>query len=307
MVASASKVITWHPWHRISILVVGGLMLGLSSGCGGGSGPDEARAAGKTARDYPTAQYDYFHDMDQAVPLNKDGESAGPPGPLQLTIDEIKGRNTWMMWCGGNERFWDYLAGHSYGFMDLLKLVASQTRAAGLKKRSERFTEAGLINEPECDVAVEADEYGLFLEPPTDPHARKPDPAVYGSSSGVIGLRLFKNPAFDARAKQQWKPDQYFGDPSYFTNPSLIRPYRVGMSCAFCHAAPHPLLPPKDGRFPKWENLSSNIGNQYFRTQAVFGGLLKPDSFVYHILDSQPPGTIDTSSWRRTTSTTQTR
>ena len=67
------------------------------------------------------------------------------------------------------------------------------------------------------------------------------------------------------------------------------------MSCAFCHASWHPLKPPLDVNRPQWENISGNIGAQYLRMRAVFGNLLKEDNFVYHLLDSQPPGTIDTS------------
>ena len=50
--------------------------------------------------------------------------------PVQ-TSNEILGRNTWMLWCAGNEGFWDSLAGHSYGFTDLLKLIDSRKRPTG--------------------------------------------------------------------------------------------------------------------------------------------------------------------------------
>ena len=30
-------------------------------------------------------------------------------GGVALTADEIKGRNMWMVWTGGNDRFWDAL------------------------------------------------------------------------------------------------------------------------------------------------------------------------------------------------------
>src|SRR5262249_9815178 len=43
------------------------------------------------------------------------------------------------------------------------------------------------------------------------------------------------------------------------------------------------------------ENLSNNIGNQYLRFRAVFGNLLRPDNYLYHVLDAQLPGTVDTS------------
>ena len=67
------------------------------------------------------------------------------------------------------------------------------------------------------------------------------------------------------------------------------------MSCAFCHVGPHPLNPPADPEEPKWENLSSVIGDQYFRTRTIVGGLLSSDNFLSQLLDSQLPGTIDTS------------
>ena len=67
------------------------------------------------------------------------------------------------------------------------------------------------------------------------------------------------------------------------------------MACAFCHASFHPLNPPRDRDNPKWENISGNIGAQYLRISGGFGNLLSKNNFVYHILESQPPGTVDTS------------
>jgi cytochrome c5 len=247
---------------------------------------DEAKALGKTPADFPAASYDYFHDMDMVA----DGH--GGLRPLDLTEDEIKGRNTWLMWCGGNEVFWDWLAGNSYGFMDLLKLVDFSPRDPWGGKR---FGPAGLIIEPGTKAPDQPDQFGLYIRVAENPTAPQPRPDVYGYSSGMVGLRLFPNPQFDEPARKKWDPERYRADEAYFTNPQLIRPYRVGMTCAFCHAAPHPLNPPANVEAPQWANLSSNIGAQYFRTRAVFGNLLTPDSFVYHLLDSQPPGTIDTS------------
>lgn len=47
---------------------------------------------------------------------------------------EIFGRNTWMIWPGGNEGFWDWLS-TTYGFIDLLKLVETP--------REQRFIVGG--------------------------------------------------------------------------------------------------------------------------------------------------------------------
>src|SRR5580658_1262958 len=106
-------------------------------GCSDKAPPDEAKAAGKTALDFQAASYNFYDDMDMVADEN------GKLAKLDLTLDEIKGRNTWVMWCGGNEAFWDWLAGHSYGFLDLLKLVASPDREIAVHKRKARFAEAG--------------------------------------------------------------------------------------------------------------------------------------------------------------------
>lgn len=138
-----------------------------------------------------------------------------------------------------------------------------------------------------------------------------PDPYVYGFSSGIVGLRLFPNPEFNPSKGFDY---QRYYDPedSYSRNPDTIRPFRVGMSCAFCHVGPHPLNPPANEvkgvrtdkkrfavlgspEFPKWENLSSTIGAQYLRVRVALGGNLPKDNYFYHVLDSQLPGTIDTS------------
>src|ERR1700686_120576 len=112
---------------------------------------DEAKQAGLTAQDfrYPiTEKQNFFRGMDvvaapRARPdqlLDRDDLKAGDqPGPRPLadvvhSKNEILGRNTWMIWGAGNEQFWDWLAGHSYGFTDLLKLVDSRTRPNRFKK-----------------------------------------------------------------------------------------------------------------------------------------------------------------------------
>jgi hypothetical protein len=253
---------------------------------------DEAKAQGKTPADFPADDYDYYRDMDMRPDGTADASGNSTLKPLDLTKDEIKGRNTWMMWCGGNETFWDYLSTHSYGFMDLLKLCDF---GPGDQLNGKRWAPAGLSIEPGTKVPAQPDEYGLYIRQPEDPAARQPDPKVYGRSSGIVGLRLFLNPNFDAAARKNWDAGKYRKDETYYTNPKLVRPYRVGMSCVFCHVAPHPLSPPADPEAPKWANLSTTIGAQYLRVSAVVGNLLKKDNVVFHILDSQPPGTVDTS------------
>src|SRR5439155_25288830 len=86
-----------------------------------------------------------------------------------------------------------------------------------------------------------------------------------------------------------------YTNPQIHADPKLIRPFRVSMSCAFCHVAPHPLNPPKNVEEPAWENLSGIIGGQYWDPQPAFGNLVMRPNFLHHFLKSQAPGTVDTS------------
>ncbi len=39
---------------------------------------------------------------------------------VQLTPDEVKGRNMWLVWTGGDDRFWDKVTKDSLATFDLL-------------------------------------------------------------------------------------------------------------------------------------------------------------------------------------------
>ena len=256
----------------LAAAAVAAILISLA-GCRPADVQDEAKAAGKSVADFPASATDYFQGMDDNV---------------QLTPEEVKGRNTWIIWTGGNEAFWDYLTRNGYGMIDFLKTIDS-------RKRGSRFRDSGMINEPGYRAATTPDEYGLYLDQPVDAQMPMPDPAVYGRSSGIFGFRVFPNPKFDAQARKAWDPKRYYSDLEYAQNPKLVRPYRVGMTCAICHVGLHPLHPPADLENPALGELTSTLGNQYFHTYGVFGGDLKPDNYLYHLLRSAPPGTVDTS------------
>jgi hypothetical protein len=376
-----------------------------------GEAVDEARAGMtlngtpvsiRTPECFPAEPRDVFWQMDMV---------AGPDGKLQpLDFDEngdgkiddkerdgIRGRNTWLLWGGGNETFWDWLQQKGYGLTDFLILLDS-------RRRGSRFKDAGLITQPgfiqasepilglyidqpnpdgsailkpRPDPAAAAapspsppagdgsyatypkpepevfDAQGRRLEPPvyqpappaghyselfepwttpeqrakewTDPSTPDPfkdyvpevvrrklpkdglDPTVYGYPSGIFGLRLMLNPDFFAKtdeaskARSYWKErventnGQYYTSLQIHSDPRLVRPFRVSMSCGFCHIGPHPLNPPKDPENPDWANLSGVIGAQYWDPQPAFGNLVGRPNFLHHFLKSQAPGTIDTS------------
>jgi len=294
---------------------------GLTIACGGAFQPkpgtvkDEAMRAGRTASSFPAADEDYFHDMD---------------GGLALTRDQIQGRNMWLVWTGGNDRLWDELSRRSLGSLDFLKTVSSHPSLPA--SRDNRFYELGLVNEP-CfrkPTGPDPNRWGLWLDVrdpacPPDPFA---DPekypgvvigaradfrkgadlkaqqgktldagSYYGEPTGVIGLRLFPNPEFDQDARKRWDSERYYRDDKYYDDKDLVKPYRVGMSCAFCHVGPNPVNPPADPERPSWANLSSNVGAQYFWWDRVFDwkGRTNKDSFLNQSLQTSLPGTLDTS------------
>src|SRR6185312_373791 len=278
---------------------------------------DEARLAGRDAASFHAANEDYFHDMD---------------GGLALTPDQVKGRNTWIVWTGGNDRFWDEIAVSSVGSLDFLKTLSSydpkkdpKLDAAQREKvgthykswRSNRWKWLGLVNEPCFDQATgpDTDRFGLWLDKrrsdcPPDPFENEakypgvrigsrgknlPAGSFYGWSTGIVGLRLFPNPDFNEAAAKKWDPERYYTDPTYYQSKNLIKPYRVGMSCGFCHVGPNPVKPPADPENPKWENLSSNVGAQYFWINRIFAWDPDPSSFVYQLFSTSRPGSLDTS------------
>lgn len=245
-----------------------------ASGCRTQTKTPIDNAGGRTPEDFPELAIDVFKPMD---------------GGIALSAEEIKGRNTWNLWCGGDEQFWDRVARDEFGFSDLLKTIDS-------RRHDERFQTMGLINEPGYQQATKPDKYGLWIDEPVTPEPDGIDPKVYGRPTGVMGFRLFDNPDFTGDAIKKWDPEKY-NDPKsdYSTQKGLIRPYRVGVSCGACHIAFNPCNPPASVNHPKWENLASAIGNQYLVEGAVFAANVKEGGFFHEMIKTQPRGTADTS------------
>jgi hypothetical protein len=271
---------------------------------------DEARQVGRAVSSFPHAGEDYFHDMD---------------GGVILTPDEIKGRNMWLVWTGGNDRLWNKMTDYTFGAFDLLKIVSSHPSLG--YSRTNRWSYFGIVSEPCFDNPAGPDKsrFGLWLDVrrrdcPADPfenEAKYPGVAVgargkplgdgttlpvgsyYGYATGIVGLRLFPNPAFDEKAAKAWDAERYYTDPAYYNRKDLVRPYRVGMSCGFCHVGPSPVNPPADPARPAFANLSSSVGAQYMWVDRLFifdadkpGGR---KNFMYQLAHTYRPGTMDSS------------
>lgn len=302
------------------VKIVTGLLF-LLAGCSEkqpepGTVKDEAMLAGRTS--FPAAGLDpsgrdYLHDMD---------------GGIQLTPEEVQGRVTWIVWTGGNDRFWDHISINSVGAVDFLKVLSSYPGVNGSKalnaSRKNRWRYLGLVNEPCFKQAdgPDPDRWNLWLDKREPNCPGGPDPyadaqrypgvkigsrgtklqgkdfpvgSYYGEPSGIVGMRLFPNPDFDDAAAKKWDAVKYYTDPSYYQDKTLIKPYRVGMSCGFCHVGPNPLKPPDDPENPKWENLSSNVGAQYFWIDRIFDWDGDQTSYIFQLFHTAKPGSLDTS------------
>jgi hypothetical protein len=195
----------------------------------------------------------------------------------RLSDAERAGRDTWYFWTGGNEKFWVEMARITEGNVNLLNYVDS-------RRHGRRFRELGAITQPGCKPATAPDQYGLWWDQCDQP----PVPTVPGEPTGIVGLRRFANPKFDA---SRWNAAQYMQRPGDMQPPQL-----VGMSCGFCHIGFNPLNPPADVEQPaSWANLAGTIGNQYWEEGKLFSLNMKPDDFRWHVANRQPPGTSDTS------------
>ena len=193
--------------------------------------------------------------------------------------------DTWYCWTAGNQAFWREISKRT-GILpvkaDLLALLHSTPR-------SQRFEVLGTMNDPDCVAADTPDQYGLMIDRMKQGTEKDLDVDVYGRASGVIGLRLFKNPQFD---NARWSLGRYLADPA-----KVEPPYLVGMACAVCHVSFNPLHPPVDHNEPEWHNLASMIGNQYIREGRLVAGInrMAPDQFAWHYIETQQPGTSETS------------
>jgi len=126
--------------------------------------------------------------------------------------------------------------------------------------RAQRFTEFGVINDPDC-TAGDASTGGL--DRCADPHA-----------TGVVGIRKFPNPNF----------------------PAAGPPFLVGTTCAACHTGLDAEHPPADPNAPGWDDIAVMPGNQYLRVDRIFGGKLSPHDPRFQIFHSWAPGTLDTTA-----------
>ena len=148
-----------------------------------------------------------------------------------FTPQEREGRDTWYFWTGGNEHFWVEMNRITDGNVSLLNYVDS-------RRHGRRFRELGAITQPGCEAATAPDQYGLWMDRCNQP----PVPGIPGEPSGIVGLRKFPNPKFDA---SRWNAEKYLQHPE-----DVQPPYLIGMTCGFCHIGYNPINPARRSRAP---------------------------------------------------------
>ena len=273
---------------------------------------DEAQRAGRTEASLPQASEDFFHEMDNGA---------------QLTPDEVQGRNMWLVWTGGNDRFWDRVTRDSLATFDLLKVITShpsQTYCDGQHcDRNSRWHWLGALNEPcfEKPTAPDPKRFGLWLDVrgaiarPIRSRTRRSTRALKSARAARRSrmVRPCRSAPISATPpgssgcasfpiRTSTRPPKTSGTPSAITPtritttiPNLVRPYRVGMACGFCHVGPSPIHPPANPAHPQWADLNSTVGSQYLWMDRVFVYAADAKNFLYQMVHSYPPGTMDTS------------
>jgi len=210
---------------------------------------DEAKAAGVGPEKLTAAADDYVHDID---------------GGIALSPAEIRGRNTWIIWTGGNDRFWDIISTTSFGAVDFLKTISSYPYEPRDKypyhyDHDSRWKYLGLVSEPCYKKATGPDpkHFGLWLDQrdpscPPDPFADEQKyPRVKTGARGKTfsdGKRAARRlllrrtdrrrrpstlpeSGVDEAAEKAWDATKFYADPTYHLRKRVIKPYRVGMSC----------------------------------------------------------------------------
>lgn len=211
-----------------------------------------------------------------------------------MTDNQRLGLATWHLFGSERGQFFRVSQKVTWNGQNMIRVIDS-------RGRDDRFERMGLINDPDCVKTATPDQFGLYL----DGCARDP------YSTGVVGLRLRPNPDFDLAAwkalgngdvnkaaqvwlaaprdRFQWKSD------ANAAIDAVEPPYEVSMTCTVCHAAPNPLVPPANVNQATWKNIVFAFGNQFFKEGQIFGDGVPNDDFLRQVLDSQNPGTSDTS------------
>ena len=185
-------------------------------------------------------------------------------------------------------------------------------------KRGNRWRYLGLVNEPCFEQATGPDpeRFGLWLDKrradcPPDPFAdagkypgvatgargrNLPVGSYYGEPTGILGLRLFPNPAFDEEAAKRWDPARFYEDPGYYNSKISCGP--TGSACPAASATSGPARShPGRPREPEVGERQLDGRRAVFldRPDLRLEGDTDPANYMCQLVHTQRPGTLDTS------------
>ena len=221
----------------------------------------------------------------------------------------------WLVWTGGNDRLWDQMTVTSVGTFDFLKTISSYPGLKATPRQSLELSGPGEravlqeSNRTRCRPLRPVARYPRSQLPARSFRKRKQvsrreDRRARQEHSRWLVLRLCHRHRWLAAVSQsrlRRSCGEEVGSQALLRRPQLLQrqkpgaPLPRGMSCAFCHVGPNPIKPPADPENPKWENLSSNVGAQYFWIDRIFAWESDPSSFPVQLFHTSRPGTLDTS------------
>ncbi|HEX9671125.1 MAG TPA: hypothetical protein VGC93_16780, partial [Thermoanaerobaculia bacterium] len=148
---------------------------------------DEAAAADRAPESLRGADEDYFRDMDYGATHDPEAVRAAldPYVPGISAADAVqavaRGRNNWIVWSGGNDRFWDEISRRSVNALDFVKTISSHPSLR--YGRHNRWEYLGLVNEPCFEEAKgpNKDRFDLWLD------HRKPEPGTVLDEAAAAG------------------------------------------------------------------------------------------------------------------------
>jgi len=267
-------------------------------------------------------------------------------GETQYSPSERAGREIWFSATAFNDRFYTYSYSQRLGgAIDWYRILAA-------KNKRDLFQGWGAIPDPDCCVPGDPncpaktleETYGFqwcqgdaellkfvgkegYRDPACDfkdapfntstPHGsfdqrQSSCDLKFGTSTGVLGLRKFPNPRFDAEKWRKlngspatWESygkflsgDTHSGDSrtNRLFDGSIEPPFRIGMACGACHISYDPLKPPADPNNPKWENIDGLVGNQYSRVSQMLASGMSQHLLEWQLIARSRPGTVDTSA-----------
>lgn len=242
---------------------------------------------GKPSAGNQYARYRNFTHNEAGIPGLLPENDLLHPDYQDMDEAQRRGLAAWHLFADKG-RFLQEIAYASHGTINVLSFLDS-------RERDSRFDRFGVFNDPGCRANTRVDEFGLVLDDCNDPY-----------SSGILGVRLNPNPAFDQDAWEaigqvagafgdRDKKYQIPGKEKKLHGWEVEPPYLPSLNCTICHVSAHPLNPPRDINNPRWDELAFTIGNQYFREGAFLGKNVPEGEFVRQVLMSQAPGTSDTS------------